>query len=122
MIMVYQDLRQGVDIEADEFFTTVMTSNTPGHQWKLLKPRVVSRVRQNVFSIRVINEGITLPQTASVVAAPSLNAFKAKRKTFVACCSDAARLRRPGTDMHDRCVFIRVFFVCIFMRKSPSCL
>ena len=97
MITVYQVLRQGVDVDATQFFTLATTGNTRGHhitallrrpkaqiiiiitrghEWKLLKPRAVSRVRRNAFSVRVINEWNALPP--SVVAAPSLNAFKAR--------------------------------------------
>ena len=76
MITVYQVLRQGVDVDATQFFTLATTGNTRGHEWKLLKPRAVSRVRRNAFSVRVINEWNLLPP--SVVAAPSLNAFKAR--------------------------------------------
>ena len=76
MITVYQVLRQGVDVDATQFFTLATTGNTRGHKWKLLKPRAISRVRRNAFSVSVINEWNLLPP--SVVAAPSLNAFKAR--------------------------------------------
>ena len=76
MITVYQVLRQGIDLEAERFFAAAATGNTRGHQWKLSKPRAVSRVRRNVFSVRVINDWNGLPP--SVVDAPSLNAFKAR--------------------------------------------
>ena len=76
MITVYQVLRQGVDVDAARFFTAATASTTRGHQLKLLKPRAVSRVRRNAFSVRVINEWNALPP--SVVDAPSVNSFKAR--------------------------------------------
>ena len=76
MITVYQVLRQGVDVDAAKFFATAPASNTRGHQWKLVKPRAVSRVRRNTFSVRVVNQWNALP--TSVVDAPSVNAFKAR--------------------------------------------
>ena len=75
MITVYQVFRQG-DPEAEAFFAPAATGNTSKHRQQLLKPRAVSGVRQNVFSVRVINDWNALPP--SVVAAPSLNAFKAR--------------------------------------------
>ena len=45
-----------------------------GHSLKLYKPRCHTTLRQNFFSIRVINEWNKLPQ--SVIKAPSVNAFK----------------------------------------------
>jgi len=44
------------------------------HSLKLYKPRCHTRLRQNFFSVRVINEWNKLPQ--SVIEAPSVNAFK----------------------------------------------
>jgi len=45
-----------------------------GHSLKLYKPRCHTTLRQNFFSIRVINEWNKLPQF--VIEAPSVNAFK----------------------------------------------
>ena len=76
MNTVYQVFRQGGDPEAEAFFAPAATGNTSKHRQQLLKPRAVSGVRQNVFSVRVINDWNALPP--SVVAAPSLNTFKAR--------------------------------------------
>ena len=76
MIMVYQVLKQGVDIDVAMLFTRAAASITRGHQLKLLKPQAESRVRRNAFSVRVINEWNALPP--SVVAAPNVNVFKAR--------------------------------------------
>ena len=84
MISVYQVLRQAHDMDASKFFTTSSTGQTRGHQWKLQKPRAVSRVRRNAFSVRVINEWNALPP--SVVAAPSTNTFKARIDRHWAHC------------------------------------
>ncbi|KAF0306369.1 hypothetical protein FJT64_022074 [Amphibalanus amphitrite] len=42
------------------------TPATRGHQWRLAKPRAVSRIRRNAFSIRVINDWNSLPSAAMV--------------------------------------------------------
>ena len=76
MINVYQILHQGVDVDAAKFFSPARNDNTRGHEWKLLKPQAVTRVRRNAFSVRIVNEWNALP--SSVVAAPNLNAFKAR--------------------------------------------
>ena len=76
MIMVYQVLHDGVDMDAAKLFTIAEDRSTRGHQWKLAKPRANSRVRRNAFSVRIINEWNALP--SAVVAAPSVNAFKAR--------------------------------------------
>ena len=68
MITVYQVLRQEIYLVAETFFTPAATGSTREHQWKLLNPRAVSRVRRNIFSVRVINEWNVLPP--SIVAAP----------------------------------------------------
>ena len=45
-----------------------------GHSLKLFKPRCHKTVRQNFFSLRVVNEWNKLPQ--DVVDAPTINTFK----------------------------------------------
>lgn len=76
MITVYQVLRGGVHVDPSQFFSTATTTHTRGHRWKITKPRAVSRVRRNTFSVRVVNDWNALPST--VVDAPSVNAFKAR--------------------------------------------
>ena len=49
-----------------------------GHPFKLFKSRCRATIRQNVFSLRVINEWNKLPQE---VDAPSINAFKNRLDT-----------------------------------------
>ena len=52
------------------------TSWLRGHSLKLYKPRCHTTLRQNFFSIRVINEWNKLPQSVIIIEAPSVNAFK----------------------------------------------
>ncbi|XP_043199360.1 uncharacterized protein LOC122369049, partial [Amphibalanus amphitrite] len=63
MIAVYQLLRGGLDMDPRNFFEMAAdrTPATRGHQWRLAKPRAVSRIRRNAFSIRVINDWNSLP-------------------------------------------------------------
>ena len=50
-----------------------VTSGLGGHSLKLFKPRCRTTIRQNIFSLRVMNEWNKLPQ--EVVDAPSVNTF-----------------------------------------------
>ena len=62
-------------IDFKKFFELAdATSWLRGHSLKLYKPKCHTTLRQNFFSIRVINEWNKLPQ--SVIEAPSVNAFK----------------------------------------------
>jgi len=62
-------------IDYKKFFELAdATSWLRGHSLKLYKPRCHTKLPQNFFSIRVINECNKLPQ--SVIEASSVNAFK----------------------------------------------
>ena len=74
MIAVYQVLHEKLDLKHEDIFNRSTARETRGHPWRLVKPRAVSRVRRNAFSIRTINDWNRLP--ASVVGADSLNQFK----------------------------------------------
>ena len=50
-----------------------VASELRGHSLKLFKPRCHTTVRQNFFSLRIVNEWNKLPQ--NVVEAPSINTF-----------------------------------------------
>ena len=76
MIHVYQMLTGGVDVIATEMFTIHTGGPTRGHSLKLAKPHAASRVRQNSFAIRIINDWNGLP--SAVVSSPSLNVFKSR--------------------------------------------
>ena len=71
MIQVFQIIHGGVDLETTNFFTISENRRTRGHQWKLVKPRAVSRVREHAFSARTINDWNSLP--TEVVNATSGN-------------------------------------------------
>ena len=76
MIMVYQILHSGVDLDPEVFFSPASTSSTRGHLWKLQKPQAQTRIRRNAFCVRVVNHWNSLP--LHVVAAASVNQFKSK--------------------------------------------
>ena len=59
------------------------------HSLKLYKPRCHTRLRQNFFSVRVINEWNKLPQ--SVIEAPSVNAFKNRLDKYWSYMGDYSR-------------------------------
>ena len=79
MVQVYQILNGGTDLPPETFFAPAGQGRTRGHRWKLSKPRAVSRVRRNAFSIRVINDWNALP--SEVVDADNVQRFKAKLDT-----------------------------------------
>ena len=74
MIAVYQILHGGIDLDAQNFFNTEVARDTRGHSWRLVKPRAVTRIRRNAFSVRIVNDWNDLP--SEVVASDTLNQFK----------------------------------------------
>ena len=76
MINMYQMLRGGVDVDAAGLLTLNSAGRTRGHSMKLRKPRGSSRIRQNSFAIRAVNEWNGLPDT--VVNSPSVSSFKSR--------------------------------------------
>ena len=73
MIECYKYLT-GIYNVAGELLPRDQESTTRGHTYKLKKPSVKTSLRQNFFSVRVVNAWNSLPE--GVVAAPSLNSFK----------------------------------------------
>ena len=73
MLQVYRIVNQIDNINLETFFT-LNTHSTRGHAWKLNKPRANSKIRQNTFSVRVINDWNALEE--EVVLSPSINSFK----------------------------------------------
>ena len=82
---LYYRRARGDMIECFKYLTGIYKTNsdilqrdlrtqTRGHSLKLKKPQVSSAVRQNFFSVRVVNAWNSL--TEQVVSAPTLNAFK----------------------------------------------
>ena len=74
MIAVYQVLHGRLDLDPQIFFDTAIARDTRGHPWRLVKPRAVSRIRRNAFSVRVVNDWNSLP--SAVVTSDTLNQFK----------------------------------------------
>ena len=74
MIAVFQLLHGGLDLHPDVSFNTAVARDTRGHPWRLVKPRAVSRIQCNAFSVRVVNDWNSLPST--VVTSATLNQFK----------------------------------------------
>ena len=68
--------KRGVDLEPDRFFSPALMRTTRGHPWKLNKPRASSRIRRNMFSVRVVNDWNALP--LRVVASTTVNQFKSR--------------------------------------------
>ena len=67
----------GMDkVEVMRFFKLEGDSNRRGHRYKLFKPRVESKVKSNLFSIRVINDWNVLSD--EVVSAGTINQFKSR--------------------------------------------
>ena len=73
MIECFKYLRGIYNVSGD-ILPRDLHSHTRGHSYKLKKPTAQRTVRQNFFSVRVVNAWNSLPET--VVTAPSLNAFK----------------------------------------------
>ena len=74
MIAIYQLLHGKLDLDPHIFFDEAFARDTRGHPWKLAKPRAITRIRRNAFSVRVINDWNSLPP--AVVNADTLNQFK----------------------------------------------
>ena len=74
MIAVYQLLHGGLDLDPQDFFDTALARDTLGHPWRVVKPRAVSRIRRNTFSVWVVNDWNSLPP--EIVASETMNQFK----------------------------------------------
>ena len=65
---------KGIDrIDIEEFFT-LNVGPTRGHSLKISKPRVATSLRQNSFTIRVINDWNSLSE--STISCDTVNSFK----------------------------------------------
>nr|XP_054765151.1 uncharacterized protein LOC129271925 [Lytechinus pictus] len=73
MIQVFKIIHGFERIPGDTFFVYA-TGNTRGHSLKLSKPRCLTKIRQDVFSQRIINDWNSLPE--EVVTAQTVNSFK----------------------------------------------
>jgi len=75
LIEMFKILTRREHVNYSKFFELAdITSGLRGHWLKLFKPRCHTTVRQNFFSLRIVNEWNKLPQ--DVVEAPSINTFK----------------------------------------------
>ena len=63
MIMAYQLLHGGIDLDPQDFFTSATGRNTRRHPSRLIKPRAITGIRRNAFSVRVISDWNGLPPT-----------------------------------------------------------
>lgn len=75
MIQVFKIMKGIDDISIEDFFQ-VADSSTRGHNFKLFKPRSYKSVRQNSFSLRVIEDWNSLPE--DVVSSKTVFQFKTK--------------------------------------------
>ena len=64
----YQLFHGGMDMAPEQFLTLHNSDQTPGHQWKLSKPRAATLSRRNTFSVWVVNDWNSLPETVSAVS------------------------------------------------------
>jgi len=75
LIETFKILTGREDVNYSKFFELAdVTRGLRGHSLKLFKPRCHTTVRQNFFSLRIVNEWNKLPQ--DVGEAPSTNTFK----------------------------------------------
>ena len=75
LIETFKILTGKEHVNCSKFFELAdVTSGLRGHSLKLFKPRCRTTVRQNFFSLRIVNEWNKLPQ--DVVDASSINTFK----------------------------------------------
>ena len=81
MIEVFK-LVKGIErIDASKFFTLSETTQLRGHDYKLIKYRSRLDIRKHYFSNRVVSAWNSLPR--DVVAAESINSFKARLDKFI---------------------------------------
>ena len=73
MIQTFKIIKGIEDIPSERFFT-VITSNTRGHVYKLLKPRCNTSFQLRHFSQRIINDWNNLP--VDVVSSKTVDSFK----------------------------------------------
>ena len=77
MIQTFKIVHGFERIPRDAFFVQAAGNTcTRGHSLKLSKPRCLTKVRQDVFSQRVINDWNSLPE--DVVTAKTVNSFKTR--------------------------------------------
>ena len=80
LIELYKILNGHEGTDYRKFFK-FKKSITRGHQWKLEKQHINCQVRENWFTIRVINPWNKLPE--SIVNAPTISSFKSKLDKYL---------------------------------------
>jgi hypothetical protein len=76
MIQVYRIIHNVDKVDREKFFELHTESITRGHSLKLKKTRVSHKLRQNSFSIRIINDWNHLKE--ETVTAGTINSFKSQ--------------------------------------------
>ena len=73
---MYKYLNDHYNVDWSNLFELVIDPHylTRGHKFKLYKCAPKSKMRENYFTVRVVNDWNSLPE--NVVCSPSLNAFK----------------------------------------------
>ena len=74
MIQCFKIMKGLVRLDANKIFTPIPSTNTRGHDQRVLRQRAHKSVRAKSFSQRTIRSWNSLPQ--HVIDSPSLNAFK----------------------------------------------
>ena len=74
MIQIFKILKGFDNVNPSKFFQLATDSKTRGHNFKIVKQRFRTRLRQHTFSIRSVNNWNALP--TEVVNATTINQFK----------------------------------------------
>eukprot|EP00057_Strongylocentrotus_purpuratus_P029514 XP_011683988.1 PREDICTED: uncharacterized protein LOC105447519 [Strongylocentrotus purpuratus] len=119
MIQVFKIIHGLERIPVDTLFEH-STSNTRGHSLKIVKQRCSTKIRQDAFSQRVINDWNTLPE--EVVTATTANAFKARLDrevllglSFMYLSSELCfcRMRRTSCTMDGFCLLYLLMILLV---------
>jgi hypothetical protein len=73
IIQVFKIMKKFDNLDPRDFFT-LNEYPTRGHSLKVIKPRIITSLRQNSFAIRTINDWNSLSD--STVSCESINSFK----------------------------------------------
>ena len=76
MLQVFRLVTGIDDFDPSQFFSMAKTKRTRGHGFKMEKKRARTKLRQGVFSQRVVTHWNNLPE--DVVMSPSINTFKSR--------------------------------------------
>ena len=79
MLQVYKIFHRLDNIDVSDYFEVYSENITRGHRYKIKKPRCNSRLRQNTFALRIINDWNRLKD--DTVNSQSINIFKSRLAT-----------------------------------------